>query len=326
MRVKDPIYGEFEITEKIILDLIATKPFQRLKNINQYGGVNLIFSDSYQTTRYEHSIGVWHATKQLGGNLEEQVAALLHDLGHMAFSHMVDQAKDDPLELTHEASLEMLDGYEEVKQILAGHKLSLDDVDNYPLIKTSLPNIGTDRLDYALRDYECVYKLGDHLGKTVVANAKRHNGIIVFSSQDIAREFALRANQAMYAVIYDPMVSVVYQALVDMLRIGFEQGWLKDHHLLAADRDVFELFENHKKDMPEKALRLFEQPYNVVETQDDYDFKHVKLKVRWFDPQVEVDEDIQPLSKLDLDFAQQLGHFKDIFERRKQGVGYKVIF
>jgi len=37
MKIKDVIYGKFEIKEPVLLELLKSKPLQRLKKIDQYG-------------------------------------------------------------------------------------------------------------------------------------------------------------------------------------------------------------------------------------------------------------------------------------------------
>lgn len=100
MKIKDVIHGEILIEEPIIIDLIHTKEFQRLRKIKQLGLTNLNFP-SAEHTRFSHSIGVYHLTKLIVNNFkksgkqfftfeEEQgiiIAALLHDLGHGPLSH-----------------------------------------------------------------------------------------------------------------------------------------------------------------------------------------------------------------------------------------------
>jgi len=55
MKIIDKIYGEIEIDNQLIVDLINTAPFQRLKNISQDGATNFI-QPVRNVTRYEHSI------------------------------------------------------------------------------------------------------------------------------------------------------------------------------------------------------------------------------------------------------------------------------
>ena len=95
MKIKDLVYGLEEITETVLIELIESAPIQRLKEIAQLG-----LPDEYHYrggfSRYEHSVGVMILLRRLGANLEEQIAGLLHDVSHTAFSHVVDWVIGDP--------------------------------------------------------------------------------------------------------------------------------------------------------------------------------------------------------------------------------------
>ena len=87
-RIKDELYGEYSV-EKIIYEIINTETFKRLKNIHQGGGAFLVKKE-WNLKRYEHSIGVMLLALKFGSSLEEQIKALLHDISHSAFSHVID--------------------------------------------------------------------------------------------------------------------------------------------------------------------------------------------------------------------------------------------
>lgn len=89
MTYLDTLYGETEITEPVILDLIKTKEFQRLQGLNQ-SGIPFPYPRRQEFTRYDHSIGVYLLLQKLGASIEEQIAGLVHDVSHTAFSHAID--------------------------------------------------------------------------------------------------------------------------------------------------------------------------------------------------------------------------------------------
>src|SRR3990167_9279098 len=89
MIIQDRVYGEYSIEEPVLLALIESPAVQRIKNINQYGIPDKYFY-VYNFSRYEHCIGVMILLGKLGATLEEQIAGLLHDVSHMAFSHTFD--------------------------------------------------------------------------------------------------------------------------------------------------------------------------------------------------------------------------------------------
>ena len=85
MKIEDRVYGEEEIREKVLVDLINCKSIQRLKGLAQFG-----LPDEYYHrngfSRYEHSLGVLIFLRKFGTDLNEQIAGLLHDVSHTAFS------------------------------------------------------------------------------------------------------------------------------------------------------------------------------------------------------------------------------------------------
>ena len=61
MIIKDPIYGFIKCT-KFAKQIIDTEEFQRLRDIRQLGVCHYLFP-SANHNRFEHSLGVYHLTK-----------------------------------------------------------------------------------------------------------------------------------------------------------------------------------------------------------------------------------------------------------------------
>ena len=89
MKINDLVYGEEEIGEQVLIELINSSAIQRLKEISQFG-----LPEEYHHrkvfSRYAHSVGVLILLRRLGADLDEQIAGLLHDVSHTAFSHVID--------------------------------------------------------------------------------------------------------------------------------------------------------------------------------------------------------------------------------------------
>lgn len=99
----DPIHGHVEL-HPLLIKIIDTPQFQRLRNIKQLGATYFVFPGASHN-RFEHCIGVGYLAGRLVQALNEkqpellisrrdalcvQIAGLCHDLGHGPFSHMFD--------------------------------------------------------------------------------------------------------------------------------------------------------------------------------------------------------------------------------------------
>lgn len=77
------------IVDEVVLEIIRTPEFVRLKGIKQAGITGLFTKRNYD--RAEHSFGVYLLLKYLGANLEQCIGGLLHDIYHTNFSHTTDE-------------------------------------------------------------------------------------------------------------------------------------------------------------------------------------------------------------------------------------------
>jgi HD superfamily phosphohydrolase len=100
--INDPVHGFIEIPKGILLDLIDTEAFQRLRRIKQLALSSLVYPGAVHT-RFNHCIGAMHLTSQaldvlrnkgIAISTEEYeatlIAILLHDIGHGPFSHALE--------------------------------------------------------------------------------------------------------------------------------------------------------------------------------------------------------------------------------------------
>ncbi len=94
MQYHDAIYGVTEITEPVLLDLMESNAMQRLMGVSQHG-ITALLGITPPFSRFDHSVGVMLLVRRLGASLEEQIAALLHDISHTAFSHVIDFVFND---------------------------------------------------------------------------------------------------------------------------------------------------------------------------------------------------------------------------------------
>lgn len=238
MLIHDPVH------KTVILDefeqmLVNTRHVQRLRNIQQLGLVDNVYPGANHT-RFEHSIGTMHMASVIGRSLElEQedirrirVAGLLHDVGHPAFSHVVEGVLKRDLSLQpvidgvhlirHEAFTrqiisETLPGdraiaeyvekefdsdpytfFREISMIAIGDTSSLE---RPYLAQIISGDVDADRIDFLLRDS---YHTGVSFGMIDVDQIVRSliikNGNVVLGSPDgsgYGEDMALTAAESM---------------------------------------------------------------------------------------------------------------------------------
>lgn len=241
----DPIYGHVAITsfEQLI---ISTPEMARLRRISQLGLAEFAFPGANHT-RFEHSVGTLFIADKIARSLgldEEEIlkvrlAALLHDIGHCAFSHVVESIlKRNPQYqpvlagrnfLAHEMFTRFVIAHSfHNKPEIASHadasffrdisKMATGDLEGVskPYLTQIISNdIDADRIDFLLRDS---YHTGVSFGLVdvdqIIASMSVHNGRIVLGgtlSYDedmalIAAESMLIARAHHYsAIIHNPM-------------------------------------------------------------------------------------------------------------------------
>lgn len=191
MQISDKLYGTFKIHEPVLAELIGCHTVQRLKGIQQYG-LPPEYSNNGNFTRYDHSIGVLLLLRKLGADLTEQVAGLLHDVSHTAFSHLTNAILGTSLytdlqDQRHETFILS----SEVAAILKKHGYNprhIADLERHTLLERDLPELCADRIDYTLR--ELLHHNRPMDLKECVDNLTTHKDQIIFTEMEMAVKFA----------------------------------------------------------------------------------------------------------------------------------------
>jgi len=245
--LKDPIYGYIHIDYEVIKRLIDSNLFQRLRRVRQLSGVQMVFHGA-EHSRFSHSLGVYElayrflSVKELRDELSERetllfmCAALLHDIGHGAYSH----AFEDVFDVNHEhIGARMITNRFELRDVLT----TVDDdfaadvasiilkSGKFPLIEQLISSqLDIDRLDYLERD---AYFTGTAYGHIDLDRIMRvmhvKNKQIVFSVSGIhAIENYLISRYHMYWQVYYHPVSRAYETILEKIYLRVKDLCLKD--------------------------------------------------------------------------------------------------
>ena len=254
----DPIHKEIVIDtsreeEMMIMELIETFAFQRLRRIKQLGAASLVFHGA-ESSRFTHSLGVFCVARKIFNRLSEINedfkkekfilfgAALLHDLGHGPLSHTSEEI------FTHnheEWSKRIIQNYGPINSILKKFGNDIPDkigelfsgkknfISN-PVKTLVSSEIDCDRLDYLLRDS---YNTGTNYGlvdleRIISALTFSPDGCIAIKPKGIiAIEHFLILRNIMYRSIYNHRIneicSWILEKIISVVKNKFNQSiWI----------------------------------------------------------------------------------------------------
>jgi HD superfamily phosphohydrolase len=305
MLYNDPVYGAAQITEPVLLDLMETQAMQRARGVLQHG-VSALVGVTVPTSRFDHSMGVMLLVRRLNADLEEQIAALLHDVSHTAFSHVIDYVFDGHnTQSYHEEKKHKFVSGTDIPATLEKHGYNwLDFMEeaHFTLLEQDLPHLCADRLDYFLRDALDLGLAGDPEIASALEHLRAHDGRIVTDDLDSARWLGytfISADKASWANFREVGL---YELTARAIRRGLQIGTLTEADLWGTDRPAWKKLQASSDPELRRNLQRVHADTRFEWDEDAPEF-WVSTKLRSIDPDILVNGKIQPLSALDPDFA-----------------------
>jgi len=306
MIYQDRIYGSAEITEPVLLDLLSSAALQRLHAVLQHG-VSALIGITRDTSRFEHSMGVMLLVRRLGASLGEQIAALLHDVSHTAFSHVIDYVFDghetQAYHEEHKLSYVSTTDIPAILQCHGYHWLDFMQEDHFPLLEQEIPHLCADRLDYFLRDARDLgLAPGNEIARTL-AHIHNHQGRMLVDDLEVARWLGytfIEADKASWANFREVGL---YELAARAIRRGLQIGVLVEADLWGTDRPAWgKLQACDDPELQENLVRV--HPATRFTWDEVNPTFWVSTKLRSIDPQVNLAGQILTLSQLDPAFQQ----------------------
>lgn len=305
MQYDDPLYGKVKITEAVLLDLMASDAVQRLKGISQHG-ITALLGITPPFSRFDHSIGVMLLVRRLGAPIKEQVAALLHDVSHTAFSHVIDFVFDDHSgQSYHEEKMEEVVAKSDIPEILARHKMDWReflDESKFPLLEQPSPALCADRLDYFLRDLEFLRLANAAEARAALDSLQVVEGRIVVGDPDAARWLAYTFIEADRASWSNFREVGLYQLTAEAIKVATQCGLIDEADLWGPDDALWRKLQSAShpgiKDIVDRIT-----PGTRFTWDEHHPAFRVATKVRSIDPPVIDGRSVAPLSSLDPAFS-----------------------
>ncbi len=311
LAINDRIYGKFVLDSPVFLDLINSKPLQRLKKIAEFG-VPDEFYHLRGFNRFEHSVGVALLLRMLGASEVEQLAGLLHDVSHTAFSHVTDwvlgrEFIEDCQDSRHQEFLLS----SEVAVILKRYGYDpeeISDLSRFKLLDVELPELCADRVDYALREFpksavaECLSSLTARDGRVVFADG---GTALLFARHYLKRQsmsWGGFENIARYTIF-----SRVLRRALDLGVVEFNDFWEDDRFILnkleaSADPAIGKALST----LHNRSLEHLSKSAEIV-----------RGKFRYVDPLFLEEKGLKRCSEVDSDFAEEIRLAR---EENRQGI------
>ena len=330
-------YGEFKITEAVLIELILHPAMQRLRYVMQYGVSHFVRTKELYDgrdlsyNRFEHSIGVFLITRMAGGSIEEQVAALLHDIIHTAFSHVGDylfgngDTETSGLAYHDLVFVQRLEDMG-IDKILRKYGLnaSIVSIEQYPVVKQKYPNPCADNLDFiiqgSIRSGSQVDPRGQIENRKVPALLRQ----LKFNGTDWYVEGINSARKLGYSSLYltehvsgSPWNPIIYDFAASALRLALEINLITKNEVISGtDYNIWnKLMESANPEIRSLTTNILrvDQLYTVVSF--GFENKIIKVKFRGIDPLVKTHNGLERLSEIDPEFSEEYYRVKNICVR-----------
>ncbi|WP_461240706.1 HD domain-containing protein [Paucilactobacillus sp. N302-9] len=274
---RDPIHNYIYVDNQIILDLINTPEFQRLRRIKQLGTASLIFHGA-EHTRFGHCLGVYEITRRICNLFQRNYptkeahdglwddsqrpvalcAALLHDIGHGPYSHTFEHIfKTNHEQITTQIiTSPETNIYKVLARVSPEFPKQVASVidhtyENQQVIQLISSQIDADRMDYLLRD---AYYTGTNYGNFDLERILRvmrpyEDGITFEIAGMHAVEDYILSRFQMYMQVYFHPVSRSMESILNHLlqradflyKNGADDGTFTPHMLMPFFNNRFKL-------------------------------------------------------------------------------------
>ncbi|MFD2729498.1 HD domain-containing protein [Enterococcus camelliae] len=276
---RDPVHNYIHVQHQVILDLINSREVQRLRRIHQLGTSSFTFHGA-EHTRFSHSLGVYEIARRIcdifernfpirkigadGWDDSERLvvlcAALLHDIGHGAYSHTFEHI----FQTNHEAiTVDIITSpstevYQILNKIEEGfpEKVASVITKEYPnpqVVQMISSQIDADRMDYLLRD---AYFTGTEYGTFDITRILRlvrpyKDGIcFAINGMHAVEDYIVSRYQMYVQVYFHPSsrgMEVILQHLLNRAKELYPKNkdWFRQHSQLLVPflEDDFQLID-----------------------------------------------------------------------------------
>jgi HD superfamily phosphohydrolase len=296
------------VGEPVLIELIESPAFERLKHIHQYG-IAYYTTHKEEYTRYKHSLGVFAVLRMKGASLEEQIAGLLHDVSHTVFSHVGDwifQKVGSEKDYQNDIHEEFLEKYG-LGAILKKYNLSSKDVlpleHLFPMLEQKKPNLCADRIDYNIQGAYYQGQLSLEEARELLNDLEFEEGKWVVSSRkDLALKiarFALFMSEDCWGSRINHMTSTWLSEAI-LRALDLKKLKLEDIHF-GLDDAIWTLLIEIQDSVIQELMKKVLNPSNYSLPSGTF----APAKFSGIDPWIKDKNTLVRLTELDSDYCQE---------------------
>ena len=292
-KINDELYGEYYIDD-VIYEIMETKVFKRLKNIYQSGGGYLV-NELWNVTRQEHSVGTMILSLKFNGSLEEQIKALLHDISHTAFSHVIDYILKNKDESYHEEIQKEFLNDKELLNIFEKYNLNIKKImsNSYKFLDAELPELSFDRIDYTLRDLFRQKRVSLKEIEKLLTHLVIYQNKLCINSLEIGKWFQELYFKEVVEYFQDPLNRYINTMLCNLLISALNEKIIQFKDFNFTDEYILKKIENSskKKELEDIINKKKINEFSLLE-------EKIKIKHRYIDPYILINGEIKKMSEI----------------------------
>lgn len=309
------LWGYEEMEHPLLEEVFSSPIMTRLDGVDQ-SGPTAYFGVAPTFSRRDHCNGVWALLKRANVSLEEQLAGLLHDASHTAFSHLADLLfKHDEVihngcyqDSIHEWFLDTMKIPAITKKYNITLKMLSPDNPSYTALERPLPHLCADRIQYNIHTGVIFHHITQQEAQGLVNDLHFEQDRWFFETPERAKKFAhlsLTFSRQVWGSEYN---HAFYQIFAQILQKALRDKLItKDEMHFGTDKEILKKLQKSNDPLIKELLKKCENIYAHFTVTDygkgEFNFKP---KFRGIDPLVRMKKNkFKTLTEIDTDFKKE---------------------
>jgi HD superfamily phosphohydrolase len=290
-------------------EIIDSNVIQRLKKVDQSGPPHYFGLRLPAFSRFEHSIGVLALLRKAGASKLEQIAGLLHDASHTAFSHLGDYLFEDNIarqeEKNYQDSIHLSYLRSHAGPLLKRLNIKIEDVDpdngKCTMLEQPLPDMCADRIQYNIHTGLILKFISQKEARSILEDLQFKDGKWFFTDPILAKTFAtlsVRFTKEFWGSKWNVIMNLYLSSAV---KRAIKIGLITRDDVFSTDDAMLDKLLHTEDKFVVHYLRLCNNP-DLVDEYASGETQKFTPKFRGINPLVKVGGRLVRLTEIDAEF------------------------